>query len=84
MGIDLKAECRRLEREMARAGGDDFGNRRVDCRAYEIQPGSPLAGQRIRDLEQLARDARLFVERMRREDRIIDPALYIFQVKFDL
>jgi putative transport protein len=74
MGIDLKEECRRLEREMARAGGDDFASRRVDCRAYEIQPGSPLAGQRIRDLERLARDARLFVERMRREDRIIDPA----------
>ena len=83
MGIDLKAECRRLEREMARAGGDDFANRRVDCRAYEIQPGSPLAGQRIRDLEELARDARLFVERMRRDDRIIDPAPTMILEPFD-
>jgi putative transport protein len=74
MGIDLKEECRRFEREMERSAGDDVANRRVDCRVYEIQPASPLAGRRVRDLEQLARDARLFVERVRRENRIIDPA----------
>ena len=74
MGINLEEECRRYEREMLGQADTGASKRLVDYRAYDLQPGSPLVGQRVRDLEQLARDARLFVERVRREDRIIDPA----------
>jgi putative transport protein len=75
MGINLEEECRRYEREMLGQGPDTGASKRlVDYRAYDLLPGSPLAGLRVRDLEQLARDARLFVERIRRDDRVIDPA----------
>jgi putative transport protein len=74
MGIDLREECRRYEREMQGPQDAEGRGRLVDWRAYDVLPGSPLAGQRVRDLEQLARDARLFVERMRRDHAIIEPS----------
>ena len=74
MGINLEEECRRYEREMQGPAETESSRRKIDCRAYDVQPGSPLAGQRVRDLEGLARDARLFVERMRRDDHIMDAA----------
>jgi putative transport protein len=37
-----------------------------------VEPGSPLAGRRVRELEQLAKDARLFIERIRRDETILD------------
>jgi putative transport protein len=73
MGINLEEECRRYERDLQGAGDDDTRRRQIDCRAYDILPGSRLAGQRVRDLEGRVRDARLFVERMRRDDAIIEP-----------
>src|SRR5215211_2577896 len=72
MGINLEEECRRYERDM-QGSGDDDARRQIDWRAYEVLPGSRLAGQRVRDLEGRVRDARLFVERMRRDDAIIEP-----------
>jgi putative transport protein len=73
MGINLEEECRRYERDLQGAGDDDARRRQIDWRAYDILPGSRLAGQRVRDLEGRVRDARLFVERMRRDDAIIEP-----------
>ena len=74
MGINLEEECRRYERELQRQPDGDARRRQIDWRAYDVLPGSRLAGQRVRDLEQLVRDARLFVERLRRDDAIIEPA----------
>ena len=54
-------------------GDGEARRRQIDWRAYDVLPGSRLAGQRVRDLEQRVRDARLFVERMRRDDAIIEP-----------
>jgi putative transport protein len=68
MGIDLEAECRRYEREMQGDAETEGRGRQIDYRAYDVLPGSPLAGQRVRDLEQRVRDVRLFVERIRRDD----------------
>lgn len=75
MGIDLPAECRRLEVQMRMPAGTESSSRRdVDCRAYRVSAASTLVGHRIRDLEDRARDARLFIERMRREDGgLLDP-----------
>ena len=50
MGINLEEECRRYEQEMQ--GGHDAespARRDIEFRAYVVQPGSPLAGQRVRD-----------------------------------
>ena len=73
MGVNLEEECRRYEREMQGDQGAESARRQIDWRAYDVLPGSTLAGQRVRDLEQLTRDARLFVERLRRGGAIIDP-----------
>ena len=74
MGVNLEEECRRYEQEM----GGGFvtvttARRDVEYRAYAVQAGSPFIGRRVRDLEQSAADARLFVERIRRGDEVVEP-----------
>ncbi len=73
MGIDLAEECRRYEQQM-RGGATipSTARRDIEYRAYAVQPESPFIGRSRHDLEALASDARLFVERIRRADRIID------------
>ena len=71
MGINLEEECRRYERDMQGPGDGEARRRQIDWRAYDVLPGSRLAGQRVRDLEQRVRDARLFVERIRRDLSLI-------------
>jgi putative transport protein len=74
MGIDLAEECRRYEQTMQGGRASSITARReVEYRAYTVLPGSVLIGRRIGELEYLARDDRLFVERMRRGERILEP-----------
>ena len=74
MGVDLEEECRRYEQQMQGGGvAAPTARRDIEYRAYTVQPGSPLIARRVRELEDLASDARLFVERIRRRDRIFDP-----------
>ncbi len=74
MRIDLEEECRRYERQMQ---GDrttsPTARPDVEYRAYTVQPGSALIGRRTCDLEQLVAQNRLFIERMRRDGRMLDP-----------
>jgi putative transport protein len=74
MRIDLAEECRRYELQMdgsrtaaATARPD------IEIRAYSVEPGSALVGRRIGDVDGLVAQARLFVERMRRGGRLLDP-----------
>jgi putative transport protein len=74
MGVNLEEECRRYEQQMQGGRKPESAARRdIEVRAYTVQPASPLAGRRIRDAEERARDARLFVERLRRDGKIVDP-----------
>ena len=74
MGVDLEEECRRYEQEMQGPREAESAARRdIEYRAYAVQPGSPMIGRRTRELEELAGDARLFVERIRRAHRILEP-----------
>jgi putative transport protein len=73
MGINLEEECRRYEQAMqGGSSGESAARRDIEYRTYEVEPGSPMAGKRTRELEERARDARLFVERIRRGDRILE------------
>ena len=74
MGINLEDECRRLELEL-QGGREVASTARIDVeyRTYGVPAESALAGHRVRDLEQRASDARLFVERIRRGDQILEP-----------
>ncbi len=73
MRINLEEECRRYELRMRGGRAPDVTARRdVEYRAYAVGAGSPLIGHRVRDLEAIASDARLFAERIRRSDRVFD------------
>ena len=74
MGINLEEECRRYELEMQGEPDGNARQRQIDWRAYDVLPGSRLVGERVPDLEHRMSDARLFVERMRRDDAIMEPA----------
>lgn len=74
IGVDLVKACADYEREM---GGGAVGSepgilsayRRFDLRAYRIERGSYMLGKPVRDL---LPDRRVFVERVRRDGRVIE------------
>jgi putative transport protein len=72
--IDLAEECRRYELQMEGSRTAAATVRRdIEIRAYTVQPGSASIGRRIRDLDGLLAPDRLFVERLRRGGRMLDP-----------
>ena len=74
MGVDLEEECRRYESELrGNHPVESIARRDVEYRAYMVLANSPLIGRHIRALEALASKSRLFVERIRRRDQVIDP-----------
>jgi putative transport protein len=74
MGVNLEEECRRYEQGLRTADGRDHAARReIEYRTYRVQEGSPLVGRRTGELETLAAEDRLFIQRIRRGDRIFVP-----------
>jgi putative transport protein len=78
LGVDLEAECKRYEKEMSAggpAGGMQSAYRRLDFRAYQIRDQIP-PGTTIADAEALHESieegVRIFVERLRRDGKIIE------------
>jgi putative transport protein len=74
IGVDLAAACADYERQMGASGsGLDPGAfsayRSIELRAYRIEKGSPLVGPQAR---QLFPGRRVFIERVRRGDTLID------------
>jgi putative transport protein len=74
IGVDLRAACADYERQMgAGSAGLDPGSfsayREIELRAYRVDIGSPLIGSEAR---QLFPGTRVFIERVRRGDRMID------------
>jgi putative transport protein len=81
LGIDLAAECRRYEKELGAVAGGEVTQsawRRVEMRAYRIPEGAKAVGRTVSQVEELARGehdgvpVRMFVERIRRGERIIE------------
>ena len=74
IGVDLAAACADYERQMGASGsGMDPGAfsayRSIELRAYRIEEGSPLLGPQAR---QLFPGRRVFIERVRRGDTLLD------------
>lgn len=74
IGVDLAAACADYERQMGGGvGGSEPGivsaYRKFEARAYRVEPGSELLGKPVREL---LPGLRVFVERVRRDDRIIE------------
>ena len=74
LGVDMAAECKRYEREMsagAPPGGMQSAYRRLDIRAYKIGDRLP-PGTTVGEAEARQSDTRLFVQRLRRDGKIIE------------
>jgi putative transport protein len=74
LGIDLKAEGRRVEAELglARASpGVVSAWHTFIVRAYRLESGMASVGMRVADAEQRAPGVRIFVERVRRDGAIL-------------
>jgi putative transport protein len=75
IGVNLEDACREYEQQL-QDGSADAGTtarRDIDVRAYRIRPGSPIVGHSLEQLERLAADARLFIERVRRDGQMMEP-----------
>jgi putative transport protein len=74
LGIDLATEGRRVEKELGlertKPGVVSAWNAFV-VRAYRLAPGMRPVGLTVADAEKLAPDARIFVERIRRDGAIV-------------
>jgi putative transport protein len=74
LGVDLEAECKRYEKEMsvgAPSGGMQSAYRRTDIRAYKIGDRMPR-GMTVAGAEAHHGDARIFVQRLRRDGKLME------------
>ena len=74
LGVDLAAECNRYEKEMsvgAPPGGMQSAYRRLDMRAYKVRDRIP-PGTTVAAAESRHADDRVFVQRLRRDGKLIE------------
>lgn len=73
LGIDLPAACKEYEESqggMKEVGGEGSALRRWELRAYRVPPRARVIGLRAAEAEALVPDARLFIQRLRRNNLI--------------
>lgn len=75
IGVDLVAACKEYEAKLGGSGSIESGDgivsayRAIEARAFEIPKGSDLLGQPVKDLMP---GVRIYAERLRRGDKIIE------------
>jgi putative transport protein len=75
LGIDLEAACKRYEEKHGgkrEAGGPGTAWYQFELRAYRIRPGGKIVGKTVQQAEALLPDQRVFFQRIRRGDTIMD------------
>ena len=76
LGIDLEAACKDYEERHGGAkkelGGAGSAWHRWAVRAYKVRQGGKAVGRRAGEAESMVPDARLFIQRIRRDGKIID------------
>ncbi len=76
LGIDLRAECKKVERQLgithAKVGVQSAWQS-VGCRAYLIPQGARIAGKTVEEAEKSVTGARLFIERIRHNGDVFAP-----------
>ncbi len=73
--IDLAAECKRYETQMgagSAAEEDGGGWHQFELRAYRVEPGGRVVGLSVAQAEALVTDARVFIERIRRDGKVME------------
>lgn len=76
-GIDLRAEAKKEEAKLGikhTKTGISSAWQPIGFRAYTIPKNAPVVGKTVADAEQSVSDARLFVERIRRQQEIFSPS----------
>ena len=75
LGIDLEAACKRYEEKHGgkkEAGGPGTAWHQFELRAFRVKEGGPVVGKTALEAESLLPAQRVFVQRIRRGDKIID------------
>lgn len=75
LGIDLQSACRRYEEEHGgkkQAGGPGTAWHHFEMRAFRVQTDGPVVGKTAREAEALVGGERVFIERIRRNDEILE------------
>jgi putative transport protein len=75
LGIDLEAACKRYEEKHGgkrEAGGPGTAWYQFELRAYRIRAGGKIVGKTVQQAEALLPEQRVFFQRIRRGDTIMD------------
>lgn len=75
LGIDLEAACKRYEEKHGgkkAAGGPGTAWHQFELRGYRVQQGGRIVGKTVSEAERLLPEHRVFIERLRRGDEIMD------------
>ena len=75
LGIDLAAACKRYEERHGgkkEAGGPGTAWYQFELRAYRIRAGGQIVGKTVQQAEALLPEQRVFIQRIRRGDTIMD------------
>jgi putative transport protein len=75
LGIDLEAACKRYEEKHGgkkQAGGAGTAWHQFELRAFRVREGGQVVGKTVQEAEALLPEQRVFVQGIRRGDKIMD------------
>ncbi|WP_374333426.1 aspartate-alanine antiporter [Aestuariivirga sp.] len=75
LGINLEVACRKYEEENGgkkQAGGPGTAWHHFELRAFRVQPEGPVVGKTAHEAEALLVGERVFIERIRRKDQLLE------------
>jgi putative transport protein len=75
LGINLAEECKKYEEELAKGapeGGMGSAWQQTQIRAFELTAEHKAAGKTVGEVERLQKETRMFVERIRRDGKILE------------
>src|SRR6185312_9266408 len=75
LGIDLEAACKKYEEEHGgkkQAGGPGTAWHQFELRAFRVRERGPVVGKTVQEAESLIPDQRVFIQRIRQGDQIVD------------
>jgi putative transport protein len=75
LGIDLEVACKKYEEKHGgkkEAGGPGTAWHQFELRAYRIRGGGPIVGKTVQQAEALLPEQRVFIQRIRRGDTIME------------
>lgn len=75
LGIDLETACKRYEEKhggQKEAGGPGTAWHQFELRAFRVKERGPVVGKTVQQVEALLPDQRVFVQRIRQGDQILE------------